>query len=438
MSFLLGFLNSLLNAHVKTERSVLPILYQKPIMKRNLSIMWFANFFISASMTIILPFISLYIDSFGQYSEKYVQSWSGWIFSITFLTALIFAPIWGRIGDKYGRKKILIMSASGLAVSVLLMGFATSVWELFILRMFMGLFTGFIPMSQAFISIQTPKEYAGRVLGTLQTGSITGMLIGPLIGGGIADIFGYAATFKWMSITLFLSALIVAFGIKEIQLKVTNIKDTKVYSSKEVLQHIINKPVLLIVMLIAVFIQIAHFSIQPILSLYVAEINGLENIALMSGLTFSIAGLGNLFMAKRWGALGDKIGHIKILIFLLFLAGISYFPGAFVTNIWQLIALRFLLGLAIGGMIPVRVAYIRQQAPLSMQGEVLGYNSSLRFLGNLIGPALGGVLSGFFGFSSVFFFTSGILIVCGFALLVTWYKLEYEGRDIPNAKVSKL
>lgn len=407
-------------------------------MKRNLSIMWFANFFISASMTIILPFISLYIDSFGQYSEKYVQSWSGWIFSITFLTALIFAPIWGRIGDKYGRKKILIMSASGLAVSVLLMGFATSVWELFILRMFMGLFTGFIPMSQAFISIQTPKEYAGRVLGTLQTGSITGMLIGPLIGGGIADIFGYAATFKWMSITLFLSALIVAFGIKEIQLKVTNIKDTKVYSSKEVLQHIINKPVLLIVMLIAVFIQIAHFSIQPILSLYVAEINGLENIALMSGLTFSIAGLGNLFMAKRWGALGDKIGHIKILIFLLFLAGISYFPGAFVTNIWQLIALRFLLGLAIGGMIPVRVAYIRQQAPLSMQGEVLGYNSSLRFLGNLIGPALGGVLSGFFGFSSVFFFTSGILIVCGFALLVTWYKLEYEGRDIPNAKVSKL
>lgn len=400
--------------------------------------MWFANFFISASMTIILPFISLYIDSFGQYSEKYVQSWSGWIFSITFLTALIFAPIWGRIGDKYGRKKILIMSASGLAVSVLLMGFATSVWELFILRMFMGLFTGFIPMSQAFISIQTPKEYAGRVLGTLQTGSITGMLIGPLIGGGIADIFGYAATFKWMSITLFLSALIVAFGIKEIQLKVTNIKDTKVYSSKEVLQHIINKPVLLIVMLIAVFIQIAHFSIQPILSLYVAEINGLENIALMSGLTFSIAGLGNLFMAKRWGALGDKIGHIKILIFLLFLAGISYFPGAFVTNIWQLIALRFLLGLAIGGMIPVRVAYIRQQAPLSMQGEVLGYNSSLRFLGNLIGPALGGVLSGFFGFSSVFFFTSGILIVCGFALLVAWYKLEYEGRDIPNAKVSKL
>lgn len=392
--------------------------------------MWFANFFISASMTLILPFISLYIHSFGNYSEAYVQSWSGWIFSVTFITALIFSPIWGRIGDKYGRKKILIMSALGLATSVLLMGFATNVWQLFFLRLFMGIFTGFIPMSQAFISIQTPKEIAGRVLGTLQTGSITGMLMGPLIGGLIADSFGYANTFKWMSITMFVSALLVTFGIKEIQLKVKNIEDRKRYTPKEVILHIVRQPVLLIVMLLAVLVQVAHLSIQPILSLYVIELNGLENIALVSGITFSAAGVGNLFMAKQWGKLGDKYGHVKIIIILLFAAGIFYFPGAFVTSVWQLVILRFLLGMAIGGMIPVRVAYIRQKAPLSMQGEVLGYNSSLRFLGNVIGPALGGVISGFYGFSAVFFVTSGLLIVGGIILLTAWYKFEYEGDPI--------
>src|SRR5690625_8011123 len=107
--------------------------------------MWFANFFVAGSMTMVLPFISLYIQSFGDFSDSYVQSWSGWIFAVTFVTAFFFSPIWGRIGDKYGRKNILIISATGLATSVLLMGFATSVWQLFLLRMMMGIFTGFIP-----------------------------------------------------------------------------------------------------------------------------------------------------------------------------------------------------------------------------------------------------------------------------------------------------
>lgn len=377
----------------------------------------------------VLPFISLYIEEFGNFSDSYVQTWSGWVFGITFVTAFIFSPIWGRIGDKYGRKKILIISAAGLGLSVLLMGFANSVWELFLLRLFMGIFTGFIPMSQAMISTQTPKRIAGQVLGTLQTGSITGALMGPLLGGVLADTFGYASTFKWISITIFLSGIIVLFGVREILIQFSDDNQEQVsYSTKEVLMHIIRNPVLLVVMLISTLVQIAHFSIQPILSLYVAEIHGPASIAFYSGMAFSAAGLGNLLMAKRWGRLGDRIGYTKIMIFLLFMAGIVYLPGAFVTNIWQLVVLRFLLGISIGGLVPVRVAYIRQEAPLSMQGEVLGYNTSLRFLGNIIGPALGGMLAGFFGFSAVFFVTSGLLLIGGAIMLGAWYKHEYEGK----------
>lgn len=392
--------------------------------------MWFANFFISGSMTMVIPFLSLYIESFGNYSESYVQTWAGLTFAVTFVTAFIFAPIWGRIGDKYGRKKILIMSATGIGLSILLMGFATSVWQLFLLRLFMGIVTGFIPMSQALISTQTPKEIAGRVLGTLQTGSITGQLFGPLLGGTLADAFGYSSTFQWVSVTIFLSALLVLFGVQEVQYTVVqNNKDYKSYSSKEVIQHIIGHPALFVVLLLSTLIQIAHFSVQPILSLFVAEIHGPENIAFFAGLAFSAAGLGNLIMSRTWGKLGDKIGHIKILIILLFIAGIVYFPGAFVTNIWQLVVLRFLLGAAIGGLIPVRVAYIRQEAPLSMQGEVLGYNTSLRFLGNIIGPMLGGFIAAASGYSAVFITTSILLILSGTILLITWYKQEQHEKE---------
>ncbi|WP_462409915.1 MFS transporter [Neobacillus sp. Marseille-QA0830] len=382
--------------------------------------MWFANFFVSGSMTMVMPFISLYIETFGNFSEKYVQHWSGLTFGITFVSAFLFSPIWGRIGDHYGRKKILIFSGLGMGLSIFLISFAHSVMQLFILRFFMGFFSGFIPMSQAFISTQTPKEIAGRVLGTLQTGSITGSLLGPLIGGALADSLGYSITFKWTAASILISALLVIMA-KEFRLEPK--KGTKShYSSKEVLRYITNNPVLLTVLLISSLVQVAHFSIQPILSLFVGELHGETNIAFYSGLAFSAAGLGNLMMSRNWGKFGDKHGHIKILVILLFLAGIIYLPGAAVTNIWQLIIIRFALGIAIGGIIPVRIAYIRQEAPIAMQGEVLGYNTSLRFLGNIVGPMLGGFISGSFGFSAVFLSTSALLILSGFILLISMHR----------------
>ncbi|MGZ3797952.1 MAG: MFS transporter [Pseudobdellovibrionaceae bacterium] len=377
--------------------------------------MWFANFFVGGSMTMVMPFISLYIESFGNFSEKYVQHWSGLTFGITFVSAFIFSPIWGKIGDRYGRKKILIFSGIGMGLSIFLMGFVNSVWELFILRFFMGFFSGFVSMSQAFISTQTPKEVAGRVLGTLQTGSITGSLLGPMLGGILADSLGYSTTFKCTSISIFISALLV-IATKEYKIEVK--KGTKShYSSKEVFLHIIRNPVLLTVLLISALVQIAHFSIQPILSLFVSDLHGKTNVAFYSGIAFSAAGLGNLLMSRNWGKIADRHGYIKILIILLFLAGIVYLPGAAVTSFWQLVIIRFALGITIGGIIPVRIAYIRQEAPIAMQGEVLGYNTSLRFLGNIIGPMLGGFISGYYGFSSVFFSTSALLIISGFILL---------------------
>lgn len=388
--------------------------------KRNLIIMWFANFFVAGSMTMVMPFISLYIETFGDFSEKYVQHWSGITFGITFVSAFAFSPIWGRIGDRYGRKKILIISGLGMGLSIFLMGYVHSVWQLLLLRFCMGFFSGFIPMSQAFISTQTPQDIAGRVLGTLQTGSITGSLLGPMLGGILADSLGFSTTFKWTSISIFISALLV-ITTKEFMIEAK--KGTKAhYSSREVVSHIVRNPVLLTVLLISSLVQVAHFSIQPILSLFVSDLHGPANVAFYSGIAFSAAGLGNLLMSRNWGKIADKYGYIKILIILLFLAGIVYLPGAAVTNFWQLVIIRIALGVTIGGIIPVRVAYIRQEAPLTMQGEVLGYNTSLRFLGNIIGPMLGGFISGYFGFSAVFICTSALLILSGIILFVSMHR----------------
>src|SRR5690625_7932419 len=111
-------------------------------------------------------------------------------------------------------------------------------------------------------------------------------------------------------------------------------------------------------MLMSALVQIAHFSIQPILPLFVEEIRGPSQIALNSGLAFSAAGLGNLLMARRWGTLGDKVGYVKVIITLLFLVGPVYFPLAFVTVVVQLLIVRFLFSLNIEAFVHLRDAYI--------------------------------------------------------------------------------
>lgn len=397
--------------------------------KKNFFIIMFTNFLVAGSTTMIMPFLSLYIESLGNFTDEYVQRWSGLVFGVTFVAALIMSPIWGRIADKYGFKPILIINGFGIAISIFMMGTADSVTELFLIRLFMGLVTGFIPTSLAFVSSQTSKETAGKTLGTLQMGSVSGTLFGPVLGGLMADAFGFEYTFLITASVIAIAALFVVFGLHEIR-RVKQ-KDAHVYTPKTIVSGILSHRLILNVMIITALIQIGNFSIQPLLSLYVAHLTeGSAQVAFLAGITFSATGVGNLLFARRWGRLGDSIGYEKVLGFLLLLAFLFIIPQAFVTELWQLIILRLLFGIAVGGMIPTTTALMRREAPIEIQGEIMGYNTSFRFLGNIIGPMFGGIVSGFIGISSVFIVT-GVLFVLAFGFLrYTLSKPEQDFEDV--------
>lgn len=398
------------------------------IQKRNFNIMFISNFLVAGTATMIMPFLSLYIDTMGDFSDAYVQKWSGLVFGITFVSAFLMSPIWGRIADKFGYKPILIINGFGIALSILLMGFVNSVEAFFFLRLFMGVVTGFIPTSLAFISSQTPKEVAGKTLGTLQMGSVSGTLFGPVLGGLLADSFGFQYTFVITSIAISIAALIVLVGIREIK-KVPS-EGAHVYSRRTVFAGLLHHRLMLHVLIITSLIQIGNFSIQPLLSLYVSGLTESSEVALLAGITFSAAGVGNLLFARYWGKLGDSIGYEKVLSLLLVLAFLFIIPQAFVTELWQLIGLRLLFGIAVGGLIPITTALIRREAPIEIQGEVMGYSTSFRFLGNIIGPMFGGIISGFIGISSVFYVTGALFLVSYFVLLLTRQMPEQDFKKV--------
>lgn len=402
--------------------------------KRNFIIIWISNLLVAGTMTMIMPFLSLYIETLGHFSEGYVQKWSGLIFGATFISAFIMSPIWGRIADKYGYKPILIINAIGLAISILLMGYVENVWQFFFLRLAMGVVTGFIPTSLAFISTQTEKKEAGKTLGTLQMGSVSGSLFGPIVGGLLADAFGFQYTFFITSASVLLAGIIIFFGVKEVR-TATSKKARQIYSRRQVLRGIFKHRLLFNVMLITSLIQIGNFSIQPLLSLYVADLtHDVTQVTFLAGLTFSAAGLGNILFARFWGRLGDHIGYEKVLFILLGLAVIFMIPQAWVTALWQLILLRLVYGTVLGGLIPITTALIRREAPVTVQGEVMGYNTSFRFFGNIIGPLIGGFVSGIFSISAVFYVTAALFFIAWIILYVVDKKPLQDLDDIIKGK----
>ena len=167
----------------------------KSIWHRNLIALWFGLFLTSMGFSGMMPFLSLYIDTLGKYTQSQLNLYSGLAFSASFMAAAVVSPIWGSLADRYGRRVMLLRASFVMSVVVLLMGFSTSVWQLIALRFIQGIFSGYFPNSNALLAIQVPKRESGKALGILSTGGVSGSLLGPFAGGILASIFSYRVTF---------------------------------------------------------------------------------------------------------------------------------------------------------------------------------------------------------------------------------------------------
>ena len=156
--------------------------------RRNLAVCPFGSFTTIVAMTLLLPFLPLYVEQLGVEDPAAIVQWSGVAYGATFFTAALSAPLWGRLADRYGRKLMLIRASLGMAVAMSLIGMAHDVWQLVALRLLTGLLGGYASGSTVLVATQTPKARSGWALGMLASGIMAGNLAGPLIGGALPPI----------------------------------------------------------------------------------------------------------------------------------------------------------------------------------------------------------------------------------------------------------
>lgn len=364
----------------------------------------------------IMPFLSLYVDTLGNFTKNQLNLYSGITFSATYLVTAVASPMWGRLADRKGRKLMLLRASLGMALVLGLMGAVTSVWQLMALRFIQGIFSGYISNANALMATQAPKNKSGQALGTLSTGYVAGLLFGPLVGGILAEVFSYRVTF-FITGALLLSVFFVSyFFVTE---SFTPVKKENMLSSKEVL-GVVHHPKLILGMFITtLIIQASNMSISPILSLYVREIMPKGSaITLFSGVVAAIPGVATLFAAPQLGRLGDRIGTELILSIGFIFAIIVYLPMAFVTNVWQLMFLRFLIGISNATMLPAVQTILSKNTPPEVTGRIFSWNQSFQAVGSVLGPMIGSVVSTMFDYSGVFISTS-ILVLMNF--LLVWH-----------------
>lgn len=183
--------------------------------KRNLIVCWFGMFVTGVGMSQIAPVLPLYIKHLGVDNADSVAQFSGIAFGITFIVSAIFSPIWGLAADRFGRKPMLLRASLGMAIVISCMGFAPNVYVLIALRLLQGTITGYSTACTTLIATQTDKEHAGYALGTLSTASIAGALLGPTIGGFIAESMGLQSSFFVTGGLMLVAFITTALFVKE-------------------------------------------------------------------------------------------------------------------------------------------------------------------------------------------------------------------------------
>ncbi len=372
--------------------------------RKNLFVAWIGCFFTGSSISLVMPFIPVYVEQLGTPKDQ-IELFSGLAISVTAFAAAIVAPIWGNLADRKGRKMMMIRAAAGMTITMGSLAFVPNAYWLLVMRFFNGILSGYIPNATAMIASQAPKEKSGWALGTLSTGAVAGTLIGPSMGGVLAQWFGMENVFLITGGLLLITTILTIFMVKE---DFQPVEKKDMISTKEVFAKMDHFSVLVGLFVTTLILQLGITTISPILTLYIRELSGdtSSNILFVSGLIVSVSGVSAVFSSPRLGKLGDKIGNQKVLLAGLVLSFCCYLPMAFVTTPLQLGILRFILGFSTGALMPSINTLISKITPEEGVSRVYSYNQMFTNFGQVLGPMLGSTVAHAYNYSTVFIVTS--------------------------------
>ena len=385
---------------------------------RNVWIITISMTILAVCYTMIIPFLPIYLLELGV-SKDDVALWSGLVFGITFLIAGIMAPIWGKIADNKGKKRMALRAGFAIAVSYFLIGLVTDQYQLLLGRAFVGFANGFYPAAMTMVSLSVDEKRVGRALGIFQMGLILGNVIGPFLGGAVESVVGMRPVFYVSGIAVFIATLAVLFFVKEPRIASKKVEDTTATKQKTSLREdfkaVSEKPVLVRLLWIFFFMQCVIMMLQPILALYVGDMQGtMEGAAIISGTILSIGGLAGSLTTNLWVRLGEHRGYFRTISYCMLGSGVVLLLQSLPVGIWWFGVLQVLIGSCIVGINPSLSAAVTLNTEPGFRGRMFGMTTTAQQFGSMVGPVFASIVSTYIGISYVFSITGLLLLYMGF------------------------
>jgi Arabinose efflux permease len=382
------------------------------VWQKNLWVLCVGVAMTSASYTMSIPFLPLYLLELGV-SQSSVTMWSGAVFSSTFLVAAALAPYWGRLADRAGKKRMLLRAGVGLAITYFLGYLVRTPYELLGMRLLQGVANGFVPAAFAIVSSTVPEKKMGQSLGFMQAALLVGGIMGPLIGGTLAHIYGMRQSFAVAALFLLLATAAVWLLVGESKAAVTVKAGSIIADIKSALAN----RTLINLLLLLLLVNMTTMVLQPLITVYVTELQGtVSGAELTSGFIFGLAGVAGALAAPVWGKLGQKRGFFRILVTALACSGVINLLQFFIGNIIQFAIIQFTFGLFIAGVVPAINTLVIANTDSDFRGRAFGLTSSANQIGSMLGPVMGGVIGSFAGIKAVFVFTGLLLLAAALAV----------------------
>ncbi len=380
--------------------------YSSSYWKQNLKVAWLGNFLTGTSFTLVMPFISVFVEELGV-GPGLVEYYAGLAVSTNALAAALMAPIWGSLADRYGRKPMMVRAAFVMIFTMGGMAFVPNVFWLLVLRVLNGVFTGYIPNATALIASQVPKDKTGYALGTLSTGAVAGNLIGPTLGGVLAEMFGVHTVFLLVGLLYAIVVILTVFYIRE---DFVPIKKSDALPVKEVFAQVKDRKILAGLFVTSMVIIAAAQAVVPILTLYVRHLGQTDNLLFVAGFIISLPGMASLATSGYLGKLGDRIGNHRLLLMALTYSLLINVFCVFAENPFQLGLLRFLYGFGTGALLPSVNSLLTKLTPKEGISRIFAYNQLFNNLGSVVGPMMGSAVAAHMGYDWVFYLSSGLVL----------------------------
>lgn len=379
--------------------------------RRNLILIIFAEIISEIGFGIPTPFVAFYLQELGLPDVNQVAFWVGVIAAGQSIFVALLAPIWGVVGDRYGRKWMLVRAMVGGGLAALGCGLVATAEQFAFVRIIGGALVGAMTASIALMAVITPREHVGRGLGLLQTGMYIGGALGPLAGGLIGGALGYRAAYFFSGFLLVAVGLAVALLVKEDFTRQDRPQETR-NPFLITLAEISRTPAVLTAIGLITVSGLGVTISDVFLALFVQTlVPDLGQASAATGLIVSVTTLayaaGSIVISRSAG----RMGRLPVLALCLGIGALSYFPQGFAVFVWQLLAMRTLTGFAIGGVTPLANAVIAETAPQHIQAATYGVAASLNSVGHSLGPPLGSAVVAGLGLAMIFPATGLLLLV---------------------------